>query len=781
MAVCLVILEYVNLELSYDSFHTFKDQVYRTLTTSYRNGENRGTFPLSGYAQGPSLQQDYPEVESFCRIHPQYGGSIVTAGEGSKTIQFFEEDMYYVDSTFFDLFSFELVEGDQQTALLQPKSIVISKTMADKYFAEGNPIGKTLTIDGGWDEGEYQVTGVLKVLAQNSHLEFDFLMSIADMLNNPQYQRDNGWGWSNFFTYVKLVDQADVNALEAKLPDFVQKYEGEDLANSNSNYVVTLQPIAQIHLAPDLDEDMAATTSATTVYAFGIIAIFILIIAWVNYINLATSRAIERAREVGIKKVVGSSKQQLVAQFMLESGILNLFSMIMAIVLAAIALPYLGQIIGKSLTISAFETVNFWWVAAGILVLGTILSGLYPSFVLASYKPSAVLKSSQNTDGSGLNLRKALVIFQFAASLTLIAGTLTVYKQISFMRNQDLGMNFEQVLVVKGPDVLQENVEFRDTYQTFKTELSRIPGVLNISSSGSIPGGDFNWGTSMRKSGDEESENQSGNVTWVDDQFLATYDIKILSGRIWDLTQEADMQKVIINETALETFGLGDINQALNEKIILGNDTVEIIAVTKDYHWASLKSANEPILLAPTRASNSYFSIKMEKDGFKQTLEDVEDQYQAMFPGNPFDFFFIDDFFNKQYQADLQFGKLFSIFAILAIFVACLGLSGLAAYTALQRTKEIGIRKVLGASANSIVLLLSKSFIIMVIIASLLTTPFLIWGIKTWLNGYAYHIPIGWDLFIFPLLILMAIALLTVSIQTMKTAVANPANSLRIE
>jgi len=653
--------------------------------------------------------------------------------------------------------------------------------MAAKYFGNEDVIGEILAIDGGWDEGEYKVTGVLKDAVQNSHLEFDFLMSIADMLNTSQYQEDNGWGWSNFFTYVKLVDQTDAIALEAKLPDFVQKYEGEDLAKSNSNYVITLQPIDQIHLTPGLDEDIAATRSASTVYAFGIIALFILIIAWVNYINLATSRALERAREVGIKKVVGSSKRQLITQFMLESGILNLFSMLLAVVLAAIALPYLGQIIGKSLSISAFNNLNFLLVVAGILILGTVLSGLYPSFVLASYKPSAVLKSSQNADSSEFSLRKALVVFQFAASLTLIAGTFTVYKQISFMRNQDLGMNFDQVLVVKGPDVLQEDVKFRDTYNTFKTELSRLPGVVNLSSSGSIPGGDFNWGTSMRKMGDEESENKSGNVTWVDDQFFATYNIELLAGRVWDLTQEADGQKVIINETAIRTFDLGDINQALNEKIVLGNDTVEIIAVAKDYNWTSLRTANEPILLAPTRASNSYFSIKMEKSSLKQTIADVENQYQASFPGNPFDFFFIDDFFNQQYQADLQFGKLFSIFAILAIFVACLGLSGLAAYTALQRTKEIGVRKVLGASAQSIVILLSKNFIVMVLIASAITTPFLIWGITTWLNGYAYHIPVGWDLFIIPLLILMAIALLTVSIQTMKTALANPAKSLRIE
>jgi putative ABC transport system permease protein len=781
MAACLVILEYVNLELNYDSFHTFKNQVYRTLTTSYRNGESRGTFPLSGFAQGPSLEQDYPDVEVFCRLHPQYGGSVVTAGEGNDIKQFFEEDMFYVDSTFFQLFSFQLIEGDLKSALKHPKSIVISESMSKKYFGNEEAMGKTMVLDGGWDEGEYKVTGILEDIPENTHLKFDFLMSIEDMLNNRQYREDDGWGWSNFFTYVKLNNSTDPRVLEAKLPEFVQKYEGEDLAQSNSNYIITLQPIDQIHLTPGLDEDIAATRSATTVYSFVIIALFILIIGWVNYINLATARALERAREVGIKKVVGSSNQQLISQFLMESAMLNIISMILAIVIATLSLPILGQLIGKSLSISAFSNLNFWWVVLGILVLGTFLAGMYPAFVLASYKPSAVLKPSQSKGGSGFTLRKSLVVFQFAASLALIAGTFAVYSQISFMRNQDLGLDFNQVVVVKGPNVLPEGVKFRNTYTTFKSEVLRIPGVLNLASSGSIPGGDFNWGTSMRRAGDEASANKSGNVTWVDDQFIATYDIKLIAGRNWDMTQEADRGKVIINETAISTFGLGNLDNALSEKIILGNDTAEIIGITADYNWTSLTKVNEPILLAPTRANNSYFSIKLAKESISPTLKEVEAQYKALYPGNPFDYFFIDDFFNEQYKSDQQFGAIFSIFAVLAVFVACLGLSGLASYTAMQRTKEIGVRKVLGASSNSIILLLSRNFILMVLIASVLVTPALVWGIGEWLDGYAYHITNSWKLYFLPLMILMVITLITVSLQTMRAAAANPAHSLRVE
>ncbi len=780
MAACLVILEYVNLELNYDSFHVNKDQVYRTLTTSFSNGENRGTFPLSGFAQGPSLEHDYADVEAFCRLHPQYGGSVVTIGEGTSTKQFFEEDMYYVDSTFFQFFSFPLIEGDENSALSYPKSILLSESMAMKYFDGEDALGKTMVLDGGWDEGDYKVTGIFADVPQNTHLKFDFLMSIEDLLNNEQYLNDNGWGWSNFFTYIKLNKQVVLSDFEEKLPEFVQKYEGEDLAESNSNYVITLQPIEQIHLTTGLKEEMAATRSAGSVYAFGIIAVFILIIAWVNYINLATARSLERAREVGIKKVVGLTNRQLISQFLMESGMLNIMAMILAIGIAAISLPYLGQIIGKTLSISAFNSLNFWWVVLGILLIGTLLAGFYPAFVLASYKPSAVLKSAQNK-GGGVTLRKSLVIFQFAASMALIGGTITVYKQISFMRNQDLGLDFNQVVVVKGPSVLPEDVRFRNLFASFKTEMSRIPGVLSMASSGAIPGGDFNWGTSMRRAGDEASENKSGNVTWVDDQFITTYNIKLISGRIWDMTQEADRGKVIINEKAITTFGLGDIEQALFEKIVLGNDTVEIIGVTENYNWASLNKANVPILLAPTRASNSFFSIKLARESITPTLKELEAQYKASFPGNPFDYFFIDDYFNEQYQADQQFGALFSIFSILAIFVACLGLSGLASYTAMQRIREIGVRKVLGASSKSIVLLLSRNFIVMVLIAGILVTPVLIWGIGNWLDGYAYHISIGWELYLLPMIFLMIITLVTVSLQTMRAAAANPVESLRVE
>ena len=779
MSVCLVILQYVEFELSYDNFHKDKDRVYRTITSSYTNGEHRGDFPLSGYAQGPSMKQDYPEVESFCRIHPQYGGAVVSANRNGQELLFHEESMYYVDSTFFSHFTFALEAGDHSTALSQPMSIVITREIADKYFGEdSDPIGEYLTLSGGWTEGLYTVTGVLEHLVENSHLEFDFLLSIHDLLEKGQYQNDNGWGWSNFVTYVKLYKGSSAKELEQKLPEFVTKYEGESLAETNSEYIIKFQPVTDIHLSSELSEELASTGSSSTVYAFGIIAIFILIIAWVNYINLSTSRAPERSKEVGIKKVVGASKGQLITQFLLESVLINICAAVIALVLAWFLLPLLGELIGKTLSLNMLEEFNFWLAFILILLTGSLFSGLYPAFVLSSFKPASILKSNRSGTGSSF-LRKALVIFQFGASLALIAGTLTVYKQISHMRNQDLGMSLEQVMVVNGPRVIEEGIKRRDIFNGLKNDLIKLPFVKGVASSTTVPGGGFNWGSSFRKLGDDPDQEKPGNVTWVDADFISTYKFEFIAGRNWDPESQSDQESVIINEVALTTFGLGDAENALTEFILIGGDTAGIIGVLKDFHWSSPKTVREAVLLAPTPSSSRFYSIRLETDDLKGSISEIQRLYNNHSPGNPFDYFFMDDFFNKQYKADMQFGKIFGIFSLLAVFVGCLGLFGLVSYTVVQKTREIGIRKVLGADVTNIVLMLSKQFVILVVIASFIVLPILYFGMIKWLSGYAFPISIGWELVVFPVLVLMTITIFTVSLETVKAAIANPVKSIR--
>ena len=781
MSVCLVILQYVQFELGYDKFHENGDRVFRTITTSYTNGEHRGDYVVSGFAQGPSLHQDYPEVEAYCRIHPQYGGAVVASNMDGNEILIHEENMYYVDSTFFKFFTYEDLNGDPKSALAKPKSIVITREMANKYFGEDSEaVGEFLTLSGGWTEGLYTVTGVLTNPPQNSHLEFDFLLSIHDLLENGQYTQDSGWGWSNFITYIMLHPGSDPEDLESKLPEFVLKYEGEDLAETNSEYIITLQPVTDIHLSSGLEKELATTGSSTTVYAFGIIALFILIIAWVNYINLSTARATERAREVGIKKVVGARRGQLITQFLMESTIINVVAAIIALIFAWLLLPVLGDMIGKMLTLELLSDYTFWTVFLLILLLGSLCSGLYPAFILSSFRPASILQSGKSSSGSPF-LRQALVVFQFGASLALIAGTLTVYKQITHMRDQDLGMKLDGVMVVNGPRVVADGQSHRDIFSALKNELLQLSYVKNVASSGTVPGGGFNWGTSLRKLGDDPEQEKAGNITWVDTAFIPTYELELIAGHLWNMESETDRGSVIVNEAALKTFGLGNPENALNEDFLVGNDTVGIIGVLKNFHWSSPKTAREAILLAPTRAASRYYSIRLEGANVRASIDEISEIYNELSPGNPFDYFFMDDFFQKQYQADMQFGKIFSIFSILAVFVGCLGLFGLVSYTVVQKTKEIGIRKVLGAEVTNIVVLLSRHFAVLVMIASVIVVPMAYWGMTQWLEGYAFPITIGWDLLFLPVVILMGLALFTVSLQTVRAAIANPVKSLRTE
>ena len=783
VSVCLVILKYVDFELSYDKFHKDADNIYRTLSTAYQNGELRGTNPISGYKQGPSLLMDIPEIKTYVRTHPMYGGAVVSNNNLAEPVRFHESDMQFVDSTFFDVFTYEFLVGDPGVALDRPSTIVITNEMALKYFGKENPVGKALTLSGGWAEGEYEVTGIIKEVPQNSHFTFDFLINIHNLLQNEQYKNDDGWGWSNFVTYVQLHPQADLKAAHDKMPAFVEKYLGKNLAESNSKATLTLQPIREIHLRPGLNNESSATTSVNTIYFFILISIFILAIAWVNYINLSTARAMERAREVGVKKSIGAYKGQLISQFFFESVLVNFIGVALALLLATALLPFLGDIVEKNFSFD-FSDIRLWLILTLLFLLGSFVSGIYPAFVLSSFNPTAVLKGSVEKIGGGMSLRKALVIFQFACSLLLIAGTFAVYRQIMFLRTQDKGLNMEQMLVVSGPTVLKgkEAKEHDESIITFMNEVETISSVKQVSSSNSIPGGGYNWGTGIRKFGLQESEDENGSIVWVDPRFIEAYELQFLTGRKWNPDSKTDMEAVLINETAVEKFRLGDSEKALNERLILGGgDTVAILGVLKNYNWNSLKTAHVPFILAATKAARRHFSVRLTGSDLQNSIEQVEKQYKASFPGNPFDYFFLDDFFDKQYKADQQFGKIFSLFALLAIVIACLGLWGLASFTTTQKLKEISIRKVMGASLQNIVTLLSGQFIKLVLIACLIALPVAWWGISSWLDEFAFRIGLAWDLFLVPVVILLVICLGTVSFQILRGANANPARVLRSE
>jgi putative ABC transport system permease protein len=781
VAVCLVILKYVDFELSYDDYHKNGPRIYRSINSYYQNGEFRGTGVLSGYALGPAMLSDIPEVKSYVRTHPMYGGAVVSykrpTGDPST---FHEENIQFVDSTFLDVFTYKAIQGNLNTALNNPNAVVITKKTAGKYFSKDeDPLGKIVQISGGWADGDYEVTAVIEDVPENSHLTFDFILPVHNLLKGDQYQHDDGWGWNNFVTYFELHANTDPKKVEAKLPAFVDKYRGKDLAESNSKNVLGFQPIREIHLNPGFRNESSATTSTDSIYFFLVISIFILAIAWVNYINLSTARALERAREVGIKKAIGALKSQLISQFAFEAVLVNFIGVVLATLLAIGLLPVLGEIVNKHFAFD-FTDPRFWLILTGLFLAGSLMSGAYPAFVLSSFKITEVLKGKSEKAAGGFSLRKALVVFQFASSLILIAGTFTIYRQMVFMRNQDKGLTMDQMLIFNGPSVVpKEGV--KQKLITLKNELLQIPGVTDVTTSGAIPGGGYNWGTNMRKEGTQQQESKSGSVVWIDPDFIKTYGITILAGRSFNPAIASDMNSVLINEASLTAFGLGNADHALQEHIILGGDTVAILGVLKNYHWSSLKTEHTPFLFKADTIANRAFSLHIASTNMPATIQQVEKQFKEMFPGNPFDYYFLDDFFNTQYKGEQQFASIFSLFAVLAIIIACLGLWGLASFTTTQKLKEIGIRKVLGASVSSIMSLLSWQFFKLVLIASAIALPLTWYGINTWLGTFAFRIGMEWDLFVVPVIVLMIIALGTVSLQILKGANINPAKILRSE
>lgn len=784
VAVCLVILKYVDFELSYDTFNKNGRNIYRVINTYSQNGEVRATQVITGYAMGPSMLADIPEVKRYVRMHPMYGGAVVSYNRPGGEPSMFHEDnnMYFTDSTFLDVFTFQAIEGNLSTALDNPNSVVITKKAAAKYFGKNeDPLGKILKVAGGWSDGDYEVTAVIEDVPENSHRTFDFLFPIHNLLRNGQYTNDDGWGWNNFETYVELNAHADSKTVESKLPAFIEKYRGKDLAESNGKSVLKLQPLLSIHLNPGLAYDSSPTISTSTIYFFILISIFILAIAWVNYINLSTARAMERAREVGIKKSIGALKTQLIGQFIFESVLVNFFGVLIAALLAIALLPVLGQIVGKHLSFD-FSDVRLWLILLGLFITGSFVSGLYPAFVLSSFKITTVLKGASEKAGSGFSLRKALVVFQFACSMILIAGTFTIYRQLMFMRNQDKGLTMDQMLIVNGPSGLDGGRgKVKERLITLKNRLKDIPGVMAVATSANIPGGGHNWGTGMRKVGSQPEDSKDGKIVWIDPDFISTYGITVLAGRNFNPEIASDMSALLVNEASLTAFGLGDPENALKEQILLGGDTAAIIGVLKNYNWASLKIEHAPWLFKADTISGRYYSLHLNTANVKEVIKTVERTYKEVFPGNPFDYFFLDDFFNNQYKAEEQFARIFSLFAGLAIVIACLGLWGLAAFTTTQKLKEIGIRKVLGASVNSILSLLSWQFFKLVLIASLLAIPLTWIGIDSWLGTFAFRIGMEWDLFLVPVLILAALSLGTVSVQILRGANVNPARILRTE
>ncbi len=698
----------------------------------------------------------------------------------SRMITFSEEKVFYAESTFLKMFSFPMNKGFPESALEDPNTVVISESAARKYFRDEDPIEKMIILTNQYGTHLCQITGVCKDVPENSHIKFDFLLSYETLIQKRD-QAAHYWGWNMFYTYVLLSTTADPQSLESKFPAFIERHK---LSGDDYKREFILQPLRDIHLSSSLRWEPEGVGNARTVYFLTVIAVFIMLIAWVNTINLSTARSMTRAREVGIRKVVGSRRLQLIRQFIYESAFVNILAVICGLVVVLVFLPSFNRLTGLPLSLSQGAHAWLWLVSA--ILMGAVFSAIYPALVLSSFMPVTVLRGLHSHSSKGVNFRKGLVIFQFAISIILIVGTLIVYKQLSFMRNQDLGVNIEKTLALKIPGAMAYST---DRVNRFKRALLDYPSIKAVSASSTIPGEEYsNAASGIRPlNSDPEAGKRCFFIT-VDYEYFDFYGIELLAGRKFSQEFTTDMDAAILNEEAAKIFGYESPQKALNEKILLGGlgeQIIETVGVIKNYHHKSLKDSLQPVIFTLTEGDpngrDNYFSIKTDTQNISHTLSLVRDRWYEVYPGKPFEYFFIDESFNNQYRSDQQFGNIFGLFTAFSVFISCLGLFGLAAFMTEQRTKEIGIRRILGASASGIVFLLSKEFTKWVLVANVIAWPVAFYAMNRWLQNFAYRTSMGVGIFILSGLLAFVIAVITVSYQSIKIAITNPVDSLRYE
>jgi len=741
---------------------------------------------------GPALQTELPEVVSYARLYNMgYKNNVVITNENAKPdpIAFRQRRFLYADSTFLPMMGYEMAKGNAKDALAAPFTAVISEKYAKMYFGKEDPIGKTLHLrDDDFVDELVKVTGVFKELPSNTHLKFDVLFSYNSLYPRGDWavQRYRlGWRRKDMYTFAQLKPGTDPKKTEAKFPAIVAKYKPE-LKESTQKQVLGLQPLKDIHLTSDLTEEPETNGNARTVFFLGLIGLFVLVIAWINYVNLSTARALERAKEVGIRKVIGAVKGQLIGQFLTEAALVNLLSVLIAWGLTFLCLSSFNKMSGLSL--DKTYLVQPWFITLLFLlwIVGSLLSGFYPALVLSSFKPIIVLKGKFQNATRGVLLRKGLVVTQFIASIALIAGTFIVYRQLKYMTSRDMGMNINQVMVVERPGIMDTSQAiYNSSIDAFRNEVKKDPGIEAVSASFTIPGKQREYKVQIKRYGIASSDSVIVRFNSLDYDFLDVFKMKLIAGRKFspDFPKDPDTS-VIITETASRLLGFKKPEDAIGQPLAIerfGNWNPIIVGVVNDYHQISLKKPLDPSIFNCSLYGGEYYSLRINTTNLPRTIEHVRKSWATAFRGNPFEYFFLDEYFDRQYASERKFEKLFVSFAVLAIIIGCLGLFGLSAYTASQRVKEIGIRKVLGASVPDITKMLSKDFLKLVIIAIVIASPIAWWAMSKWLEDFAYRVSISWWIFVVAGALALMIAMLTVSLQAIKAAIANPIKSLRTE
>ncbi|HEY2580543.1 MAG TPA: ABC transporter permease, partial [Mucilaginibacter sp.] len=744
LATCMLIVFYVFDELSFDKYNVNADRMYR-VNNDIKFGGTANSYAVSPAPLAAALKSDFPEIEQVTRFRMRGGNQVK---KGNQNIQ--EDMMIFADPSIFDVFTLPMIDGDPATALKEPHSVVINEKTAKKYFNRTNVVGQVLTFN---DTAQYKITGVIKDIPQQSHFNFDFFISMPTLAES----RDNSWFSSNFNTYVVLKPGADYKKLEAKFDGFYKKHAGPQLQSvlhlsftnfeQAGNYIrINLMPLKKIHLESNRVAEIGSNGDIKTVYIFSAIAVFILLIACVNFMNLSTARSSNRAKEVGVRKVLGSPRKYLIAQFLMESILITLVAAIIALLAAGLLLPLFNQMSGKELTVT--PQIISWLLPFLLIIIIVIgcLAGSYPALFLSGFQPIEVLKGKLTAGFKGGFLRSFLVVFQFAISIFLIIGTLVIYNQLKYIQNKDLGYNRDHVLSI------QNVYSLGNAAKTFKQEVKQLAGVKNASIGEALPTWNYGNSTTMFKDKVIDQKRALNTQYWgIDEDYLNTLGIKIVAGRNFSREMLTDSTAIIINEAAAKLLGYSD---PLNQILYVPQDSqakttkgYHIIGVIKDFNFKSLRENVTPLVFNLSQRGGA-FSVLINSSNIPGLLSQIKSKWKDVSPNQQFGYSFMDDDFNNLYNAEQRTGKIAVSFTSLAIIIACLGLFGLAAYAAEQRTKEIGIRKILGAKVSTIVGMLSKDFIKLVVIAILIAAPLAWWAMQKWLESFAYRQNIQWWIFV---------------------------------
>jgi len=796
LATCFFIFQYIHFERSYEQYNKNAENVYRIPLEFYESNGIDNFEATNHPAAGPAMKANFPEVVAFARLIPtkvMLGTSAISRiDNGVAGVAFNEKRIFLADAAVFKIFPIRFIYGNDSTALKQMRSIVLSESKAKKYFGTKNPVGESMYLNAGFP---LTVTGVFKDIPENSHLKFDMLISFPD----EKYHADN-WGWPEFYTYLMLAPGTDPQKLEAKFPAFVNRYLGAEMKQSNFRYRFHLQPIKDIHLGSHYQNELEVNGNKTDIIFLSIISILVLLVACINYINLSTAKAIERVREVGLRKVLGASRSQLIWQFLVESILVNCLALFWAAVIVWILTPFYADFIGKS------ATENFWtsgllseasfWIALFLILIGeSLLIGIYPAFITAKFNPIYGLKGKFYGSLKGIFVRKVLVGFQFALVILLIAGSLIVFNQLTYMRRQALGYNKDEVLVIKTPGLY--NVEDEAKINLLPGKLSGTSTINDVSLSSEIPGEVVPAKKEARIFGEARSRNTEVAITQIDDHFLKSYQIKLVAGRDFRQQDSVDLfpingvtfpgiVPVIVNESSAKNLGFKTGGDAVNKFITfrVGSNDLKggIIGVVKNYHQRSLKDPYEPMLyIFPTRTEWRYYSVNLATKNLEQNISSIQSIYKNLFPASPFEFFFLDDYFNEQYKSDRQFAKVFNVFTGLTIFISFIGLLGLLSFSIRTRLKEVAVRRVLGATAYNIINLFFSDFFKLIGLAGLVSLPLVYFAGTSWLNNFAFHAPLNILVFIIPPVFLLTITFAAVTAQSITVALSSPVTYMREE